>query len=118
MAARGRKKKTAPTKLIASPDEVRHHYDILQHGNRDMATSRGEMADKWKDAKAAGIHKKAMADCMKIKNMEETKRDDYLRAMEQYTADLDIRRSPDLLDDGGESPSNVVDFTGNDVAAE
>ncbi len=69
----------------------------------DMDSARGELGSAVKDAEEThGINRKAFKLVMSLKRMEETKRDDFLRSLDDYRAKLELNPSPDLFEEGDE----------------
>ena len=69
----------------------------------DMDTSRGELGSAVKNAEDThGVHRKAFKQVCTLTRMEQGKRDEYLRAFDDYRDKLNLHPDPDLFEDGGD----------------
>lgn len=67
----------------------------------EMDEARGELGAAVKDAEEThGINRKAFKLVLSLKRMEQDKRDDFLRSLDDYREKLDLNPQPDLFADG------------------
>ncbi|MEE7478448.1 hypothetical protein [Methylobacterium hispanicum] len=67
----------------------------------DMDEARGELGAAVKDAEEVhGINRKAFKLALSLTRMEQDKRDDFLRSLDDYREKLDLNPQPDLFADG------------------
>lgn len=70
----------------------------------DMDEARGELGSAVKDAEEThGINRKAFKLAMSLMRMEETKRSDFLRSLDDYRAKLELNPLPDMFEEGDEA---------------
>lgn len=78
--------------LISKCDEMR----------ADMDAARGELGAAIKDAEEThGVHRKAFKLVLSLKRMEDAARADFLRALDDYRAKLDLNPQKDLFEEAG-----------------
>ncbi|MHB2205032.1 hypothetical protein [Methylobacterium sp. CM6257] len=70
----------------------------------DMDEARGELGAAVKDAEDVhGINRKAFKLVLSLKHMEDDKRADFLRSLNDYVEKLDLGPQADLFDEGDEA---------------
>lgn len=78
----------------------------------DMDESRGELGAKIKDAEEThGIHRGAFKLALKLRNMEDAPRADFLRALNDYIDKMGLRAQADLFEEGGQDDRSLAKQT-------
>ena len=109
---------SAPT---VSPKTVKLHAGKISRSKADLDGARMAHASLWGTAEKVGIHRAAFKAVLKLRDMEASTRDDYMRAFRQYAADLDVFAQGDMFGDNESAPvgknvtkkaddENVVEF--------
>ncbi len=103
-----KKDKQTGKSVMPTAEVIEHHASAIQVAKKDMATEAGHVAAAHERAKNAGIHKKAMAWCLILRNMDPAKRDEMLYHFDNYREALDIKVQGDFFrNTEGDAPRPV-----------
>ncbi|GEL44264.1 hypothetical protein MEX01_48550 [Methylorubrum extorquens] len=95
---------TAGKKDGIRADVLRALINKCDEMRSDMDEARGELGSAVKDAEEThGINRKAFKLAMSLMRMEETKRSDFLRSLDDYRAKLELNPLPDMFEEGDEA---------------
>ncbi|MGW9822266.1 uncharacterized protein (UPF0335 family) [Methylorubrum extorquens] len=92
---------TAGKKDGIRADVLRALINKCDEMRSDMDEARGELGAAVKDAEEThGINRKAFKLAMSLSRMDESKRSDFLRSLDDYRAKLELNPLPDMFADG------------------
>jgi hypothetical protein len=96
------RKEAAQEPVTVDPTKFKKLVKNIEAAKGRTDDARGELGNLYKHGEdTLGINRGALKLTVKVKNMDETKREDFLRCFEEYLGLLDIGRQDDLFDESG-----------------